>query len=175
MQEAVARKPGRPRKELHTGDIKIEQKAPIENREDLDGEVIEASQDVLDRDYLNRLAFNEEPVTIRIEPGREKNSPRDIFCSVNGKGAEILVGGKWATWNNGYLPVATVLTVKRKYVEVLLRMKHDEVATEVRDRESERPLNMLTRDTSPVANMTIIRDDNPRGVDWATEIRSRRA
>ena len=53
----------RNRRELHMGDIKIEQKDSIVSIEDHKPDIIFAEPDT-SLDYLSLLAFNEEPVTI---------------------------------------------------------------------------------------------------------------
>ena len=52
----------RNRRELHMGDVKIEQKAAIASIEDHKPDVILAEHDT-SLDYLSDLAFNEEPET----------------------------------------------------------------------------------------------------------------
>ena len=159
----------RTRREVHVGDTKIEQKADIESIEDFQPDIIVAqpSQD----DYVDALAFNEEPVTIRLEPSAEKFASPWVPCWVNGKGAEVLMGNKWVEF--GYLPVSKQLTTKRKYVEVLLRSKRDSVQTNVIERDNEDPRNIVERSTSSTALFSIIEDRNPKGAEWATELRRR--
>jgi hypothetical protein len=94
-----------------------------------------------------------------------------VPCWVNGKGAEVLVNGKWVEF--GYLPVSQMLTTKRKYVEVLLRSKRDSVNTNVIERDNEDPQNIIERSTTSTALFSIIEDRNPRGAEWATELRRR--
>jgi hypothetical protein len=121
--------------------------------------------------YLADLAMNEEPVTIRIEPSSEKNAPQAYPIWVNGRGAECFINGRWVEII--YLPVGIALTVKRKYLGVLISAKTDTVTTRMTDMEGERPNNMVTRQTSAVANFSILEDANPRGANWAQELRRR--
>jgi len=158
------------RRELHVGDIPIEQKADILDIHDHESDVIVAHT-VEKSDYLDELTFNEEPVTIRLEPSAEKFASKWVPCWVNGKGAEVLVNGKWVEF--GYLPVSQMLTTKRKYVEVLLRSKRDSVNTNVIERDNEDPQNIIERSTTSTALFSIIEDRNPRGAEWATELRRR--
>src|SRR5262245_46624102 len=102
MSDAQTNPVRRPSHELFTGDIKMEQKPTIESREDLAEDVVVAEKP-LGKDYQDELAFNEEPITIRIERSGEKFAPPVIDCWVNGKGAEVVVNGKWVAL--GYLPV----------------------------------------------------------------------
>jgi hypothetical protein len=71
--ETVAPPVRRNRRELHMGDVKIEQKAAIASIDDHKPDVILAERDT-SLDYLSELAFNEEPVTIRLEPTAEKHA-----------------------------------------------------------------------------------------------------
>ena len=158
----------RPRPELHTADIGIQQKDTIESREDLANEVIAAPEDVLKADYAERLAFNEEPVTIRIERSAEKYAPSVVDCWCNGKGAEVLSQGRWV--ETGYLPIGMPVTTKRKYVEILARSKVDSVNTKVEDRDSEKPLNLIERSTSSRAPFSVLEDRNPKGAAWLTSL-----
>ncbi len=157
--------------ELHTYDIKIRQNA------DLVGELQDRTPDIIigekvvDKDYFDELAFNEEPVTIRIEPSPEKNAAAHFPVWVNGKACEVLMNGQWV--EVGYLPVSTVLTVKRKYVEVIMRAKIDTIQTDVIEVDGRDPRNVVKRFTSAVHSFSIIRDDNPLSAAWLTELRSR--
>ena len=150
---------------FHTNDVKIEQKKPIETREDVDNVII--AEPNLQKDYADALAFAEEPVTIRIERSSEKFAPKvvDLWC--NGKGAEVLTNGRWVEMK--CLPVGVPVTTKRKYVEILFRSKVDSIETNVvKEPDSER--NMIDRHTSARSPLSIIRDDNPLGVEWASRM-----
>ena len=133
-------------------------------------EIVRAEQ-LPSGDYGDELAFNEEPITIRLEPTAEKNAPTSFPIWVNGKGAEVFQNGRWD--EIAYLPVGKVLITKRKYVEVIIRAKLDAVHTEVSDPESENPRNVVKRFTSAVHSLSILEDRNPRGVAWLTELRRR--
>lgn len=163
------------RTELHSSDVKIAQ------HDDLVGDLAGRKGDIVtgeritmnnvSNDYLDELAFNEEPVTIRIEPSSEKNAAAHFPIWVNGKGGEVLINGEWVPV--GYLPVNTVLTIKRKYVEVLMRAKIDTVTTDVIEEKNKDPINKVKRFTSAVNSFSIIKDDNPLSQAWLTEIRRR--
>src|ERR1044072_8806889 len=112
------------RREIHTADVKIDQKAPIIG-EVRTPEIVKAEQ-LPSNGYAEELAFNEEPVTIRIAPSTEKNAARHIYCAVNGIGCEVWTKGQWVHMQ--YIPVGQVLTVKRKYIEVLIPAKRDEIS-----------------------------------------------
>lgn len=154
--------------EVSTADVKIEQKPTIASRKDLESEVTVAPEDVLKADYAAALAFNEEPVTIRIERSAEKFAPNVVDCWCNGKGAEILVNGRWV--ETGYLPVGSPVTTKRKYIEILARSKVDTLNTRVEDRDSEKPQNLIDRYTSSKAPFSVLEDRNPKGAAWLTSL-----
>src|SRR4051812_48246014 len=105
---------------VHTDDIKIDQKSPLVEGADRAPEIVVADKPITN-DYADALAFFEEPVTIIINPSTEKNAARHVPVWVNGKGCEV--------WNNqingwfemAYIPVGQPLTIKRKYLEVLVR------------------------------------------------------
>ena len=156
----------RAREEFHTSDVKIDQKPQIETRADLEGEVVVAEPS-LEKDYADALAFAEEPITILIERSSEKFAPKvvDLWC--NGKGAEVLMNGRWL--ETKCLPIGIPVTTKRKYVEILARSKVDSIETTVvKEPESEK--NLIDRHTSSKAPFSVIEDKNPKGVEWLTRI-----
>lgn len=165
---AVARMAAR---ELHTGDMPIDQKPDISDHTEYDGDVVLVDRGMIDMDYASALAFMEEPVTIRLEPSGDRNSVNVFPVWVNGKGAEVFENGRWR--EIGYLPVGQVITVRRKVIEVIARAKVDNIQTDVTDRESERPNNTIQRYTTAVHSFSVLQDANPRGVAWLTEIRRR--
>lgn len=153
----------RPPTETHTGDLAIEQKPVISGREDLEGEIVLAPE-VLQADYNEALAFAEEPITIRVERTGEKNAPRAIDLWCNGKGAEVLINGRWVAL--GVFPVGIVVTTKRKYAEILARSKLDNVETDSGSTMDAVDKNDIIRNTSARAPFTVIQDKNPKGVAW---------
>lgn len=156
-------------KEVHSDDIKIEQKAPIGDLEEFEGDVIEATN-VINKDYADELVFNEEPVTIRIEPSSEKLAPRHFPVWVNGKGAEVFMNGRWLEM--AYLPVGATVTIKRKYLAVIAMAKRDTIQTKVvKHDESEE--NLIERFTSAATSFSVIEDKNPKGSAWLSELRRR--
>ena len=159
------------RQPLHSDDIKIEQKSDISDEPaEYKGDIVKAEK-LPSKAYLEELAFNEEPITIRLEPTAEKNAPTSFPVWVNGKGCEFFLNGRW--YENAYIPVGRVITTKRKYVEVIIRAKIDTLQTEVKEPESETPHNIVKRFTSAVHSFSIIEDKNPKGVAWLTELRRR--
>lgn len=177
MESATATptKPSARKRELHTADMPIRQHSSI-TMPDLD-QAFERDSDVeiftekqLQQHRAEALAFNEEPMMIRIEPSSEKNAPKCVDCWVNGKGAEVfdVQDNRWYAY--GALPVGRVIITRRKYVEVLARSKKDDVSTEVIGPETEKPENKVHRHTSQRAVFTVIDDRNPKGAEWLSRL-----
>lgn len=159
-----------PRQELHSDTMPVEQMPPIADTSAYDGDII-LTEDVLKKEYADELAFNEEPVVIRIEPSSEKNAAGAFPVWVNGQPAQVFQQGQWR--EIGWLPVGQVLTVKRKVLEVIIRAKIDTIQTKILDEDGERPNNVIQRFTSPVHSFSILEDRNPRGPAWVQELRRR--
>ena len=170
-----------PRQELNSDMLpKTEQMPPIsDDPSAYDGDIItgEPLREIahgkgkLSADYLAELAFNEEPVTIMLEPSADKNAASAFPIWVNGKRAEVYQNGAWQ--EIGYLPTGRELIVKRKVLEVIIRAKIDTVSTKILDENGERPNNIISRFTSPVHSFSILEDRNPRGPAWVAELRRR--
>jgi hypothetical protein len=159
------------RQELHSDKLPpVQQMPPVTNASAYDGDVV-LTERTHEQDYLEELAFMEEPVMIRLEPSSDKNAAMAFPVWVNGRMAECLINGRWV--EIGYLPTGQVLTVKRKVLEVIIRAKVDTVHTEIRQMDSERPDNRVQRFTSPVHSFSIIEDRNPKGPAWVQELRRR--
>jgi len=155
----------RARTELHTDDIEIAQKPIIESRDDLIDEIVIAPE-VLQKEYQDALAFAEEPVTIRVERSSEKFAPKFIDLWCNGKGAELLMNGKWV--ETKVIPVGVPVTTKRKYVEILARSKVDSIETHSGKKDEHSEINEIERHTSSKAPFSVIMDRNPKGAAWLT-------
>ncbi len=156
------------RHEMHSSDVAIEQKPTLgDDPSEYGGEIIFA-QKVIEKDYADELAFNEEPVTIRLEPSSDENAPTSFPVWCNGKGAEVFQQGRWD--EIGYLPMGKVLVVKRKVVAIIANAKLDKIRTEITDQESERPNNRVRRMTSAAGVFSVLHDPNPRGPAWLTEL-----
>ena len=159
------------KKEFHTGEVAIEQKDPLVTAEDhanRGGETIEAHNVLPSKVYAQQLAFMEEPVLIRLEPSSEKNAATMFPVWNNGKGCEAWINGRWREIT--YIPVATEVTIKRKYVAILAGAKIDSVTTEIQDEKSERPRNITNRVTTALVTFSILEDKNPLGRAWLTEL-----
>lgn len=157
---------------LRTDQVEIDQAKPIEAEDDRRTIVQADLTAVGSKEYLERLAAGEEPIEIQIEPSNDPNAPHSYYCAVNGKGAEVLdPHGNWQPID--WVPVGVRLTMKRKYVEVLVRAKRDRVTTEHDGPNVPDPRNRIVRQTSAVANVTIVNDPNPRGPAMFAELRRR--
>lgn len=156
-------------KEVNTADLPITQKADIDlDQPIIHGEALANVAGDVDHaaDYLARLKFNEDPVTIIInETGKETDYPEThVPVQVQGKGAEVFYDGKWISicW----LPIGQEITTKRKYLEALLRSKSETVRTQHDDATVERPRNMLRRSNTANYPVQIMEDRNPLGREW---------
>lgn len=170
-----------PRAPLDSRSISIEQKpdvplpltdpggnpVPIEREPE-----IVTSDKPFTKAYYDELAFNEEWVKIRLEPTAEKNASTHFPIWVNGKGCEVLQPNGRID-EIAYIPVGLPVTIKRKYVEVIVRAKLDTIQTKVLDETSENPHNIVNRFTSAVHSFSILEDKNPLGIEWLTELRRR--
>jgi hypothetical protein len=123
----------------------------------------------ISNDYLEALAFNEEPVRIRIEAGSDENPQMTVDCWCNGKGAEIFnpTTKRWLETN--CLPVGLVIITKRKYVEILARSKSMRVRTPDHGDGKNIDNNTVTRHHSRAHVFSVI-GDSERGVEWLTQI-----
>jgi len=166
------------RKELHTSEVRIEQLPPVSEQGMTDTESLLPRTHVVDqathpsftKDYYDELAFNEEPVTVRFSPGMDRFAPKFVDCSVNGKGIEVLMNGRWMEVFQ--VPINANVTMKRKYLEVFARCKHTDVIARSRGVtfDGSQPIN----DTIPTTNLkhpfSVLEDRNPRGAEWLTRI-----
>jgi len=164
-----------PVRELTTGDNagNIEQKPDIVGDaalRDREPEIVSAEQ--VGKAEIAQLAFNEEPVTVILQPSSEKNAAKFLPVWVNGKGCEVWSESRRSWLEIGYLPVATKLTIKRKYLEVIIRAKLDTVSTDVdhRDDPKQNPVNRVTRFTTPLQSVSVLHDANPLGAEWLVEL-----
>ena len=166
---------GRPPKnrEYSTADMPVGQLPPLK-MPNLDEPLIRVADEIepvdtpLMTEHMKLLAFNEEPVTIRLERSGEKFAPTQVPVQVNDRRAELLIDGKWI--QIGWLPVGQVITTKRKYVEVLARSKPIDIKTEHDDANVENPENRIVRYTRSRFPFSVIRDSNPLGAEWLQRI-----
>lgn len=120
-------------------------------------EEIAALDSPMEKDYFKEVEFMEDVLTIRIEPGREKNAPQLIDVYVNGRAEWVPVGKPWK--------------LKRKYVEVLARAKPMSIQTSHESaEESADPQNRVIRSVSSMHPFTVINDPSQKGYEWLTRI-----
>lgn len=108
----------------------------------------------IDRDYMAQLAFNEEPVTIRINTTTSKTDASVPAVYVNGRSQFFIRG----------VPI----TVRRKFVEGLARAKTMMVET-VQNNNVDG--GMIARTSQLRYDFTLIEDKNPRaGHEWLQKL-----
>ena len=149
-------------KEIHSGDIASKQKPDINLALDTDLTLVRQNENIIvdahgvNDDYLKDLAFMEEKVTIRLERTNEKHASEMISLGVNGR--------------TEWLKVGEVVSVARKYLEVLARCKSDIITTIAPSAGGSDVVNRLSRNSSQKHPFSIIADPNPRGAEWITGI-----
>lgn len=121
-------------------------------RQSLESAVIEPVDRVVSKKKLDALAFNEELITIRIaDATNENDNPIP------------------AVWNGGvsqYFERGKEQTVKRKFVEVLARMKRTVYRQDkVKDANGDSTYRQIPQ-TALVYPFSVIEDPNPRGSAW---------
>jgi len=156
--DAIKRPVGRPRKEAHTGDMKLRD-LPVIGGSVLvhEGEpIVLAESSDATKDYLKELSFMEDVMTIRLEKTGEKNAPKWHQFSVNGVTEWVQPGMPWK--------------LKRKYVEVIARAVPWDIQTETGSPQDEHPKNNLVRNPRSRFPFSVIHDPSPRGAEWLTKI-----
>lgn len=162
------------KRELHSESMPIEQRRPLEGDVIMDAsEIVRADASIMNDDEIQSLAFNEEPITVRLDPSSEPNAPDSVYCAVNGRGIELWAEKlkRWVEWK--YAPIGHTFVTKRKYVEVLARSKVDRIVTDYDEPGVARPVNRVRGNTTGYQNFTIVHDPNPKGAAWLTELRRR--
>lgn len=120
------------------------------------GVIDSVDDDVLVSGQAERLAFNEEPIELRIEPRPERNAANVIDVAVNG--------------DRRWLPVGRAIRIQRKFVEVLARAQPFSVTTETGTAMEETPRNLIHRTPFRAIPFSILHDPNPRGAAWLNKI-----
>lgn len=129
----------------------------------------------IEKDYLDRLAMDNDPITILINPGAEENPALVVPVWVNGEGAEVLKENTWIKL--GWLPVGVEVTTKRKHVEALSRARPVKVSTQViggMNGFGEMPENKLVRNARMLNQFSIVEDRNPKGGEWLRRLMAER-
>lgn len=185
MTTATANPPirkGKAKQTVSTADMPIQQKADLVMPE-LDQPINRPADIVrpphgenLRKEELEALAFAEEPVKIEVFHASGDNpSPTTDYIANNGIAAQVLVdnrgnyaqdfgSGRWV--GVGYLIRGVPLITKRKFLGELAKSKQDTIQTEIKDRDSARPQNIIHRRTSAKFPFQVIEDRNPKGVEW---------
>lgn len=115
-------------------------------------------------EYLEELAFYEDPVTIVINPSTHKNAATIFENWCDGRGAEMLINGQWLIIRD--LPVGKPITVKRKIVEQIIRARVMGVQTFHEEPPVASPRNEIARTSSHVHSFSILRDPSPKAQEW---------
>jgi len=145
------------------------QKPVIAESYDPDLDVVVVDIAMLKKEQLERLRFNEEPVTIFIHRSGEKNASKVTdLIAVNGIKAEVLFKNGWVAI--GWLPRGVTLTTKRKYVEQMAHAKVDDVQTKTGHVGDENPENLIERTTRSICSFSVVHDANPLGIPWLQSI-----
>jgi hypothetical protein len=130
--------------------------------------LVESVESPLEKEYLDALKFNEDPLSIVVAGGSEKYAPKFVECWVQGKGIEVLIGNRWHEFKA--IPVNKVVVTKRKYVEVLLRQKRMDVDNVITTTEDGDKQNTITRSLAQVHGISIRHDPSPKGPEWFERI-----
>lgn len=147
-------------KEIHTTDMKVGQDSELILPE---GNVIRPEEPEIAipdgptiSEYAKALAFMEEPVTVMVHETGDTNETPLVDVYVNGV-AQYFVRGE-------------PITCKRKYVEGLVRAKPTAISTDVRERNSENPQNVIHRRSALRYPFSVVEDKNPNGGAWLRKI-----
>jgi hypothetical protein len=100
-------------------------------------------------------AFMHELVTINVHPTTDENSPPYVILSVNGTNCPV--------------PRGRTVDIKRKYVEVLARMKETRYNQIQGDSGRPDDLQLVAR-TGLCYPFDMIEDKNPRGRAWLSKV-----
>jgi hypothetical protein len=113
------------------------------------------NQDADLKSVINEEAFFNEPVTIRVATTTDVNQPPYVHVNVNG--------------SNCVIPRGMAVVVKRKYVEVLARMKETRY-TQSTPNASEPDRIVMNAATGIVYNFEVLEDKNPLGREWFNRV-----
>lgn len=114
-----------------------------------------------------QLAFLEEKVVINILNANDDNQDNFVFLQINGEGA----GDKNIPW----LPRGVDVTVKRKFVEKLMRARPTRYKSRERFDQNGNRTYEQTATSALMYPFITVRDDNPLGDQWRKTIMAERA
>jgi hypothetical protein len=175
LQAAADAAAGKPRQAMHTpvrqrNDVAAEATVPVSTLEipglnkglgtmERPDQTVEPITDIVNfREHAAALAFLEEMVTINIAETGDPNAENPVQLGVNGRQVFIRRG------------VDT--TVRRKYVEMLLRSKPETINTrQVRDGDGD-VKNFVDKRRALKYPFYVVQDDNPMGRAWMRKIAS---
>lgn len=100
-------------------------------------------------------AFMNEMVTVLVHSTTDENQPAQIIVNCNGTNQPIVRG----------LP----MQIRRKYVEILARMKETKYSQVTRNPAAPDQIDMIARHGLAYP-FDLIRDDNPRGRAWLNNV-----
>lgn len=123
------------------------------NDEDTGIELVRGDKDL--NQLLSEESFFNEPVTIQVATTTDENQVPYVHVNVNG--------------TNCVIPRGVPVTVKRKYVEVLARMKETRYTQSVPNPSEPDRIVMNSR-SGQVHNFEVIRDDNKLGGEWLRRV-----
>lgn len=157
--------------EMSSGGLQVPQREVNETQEFQSG--IEVAERMPAQDYADLLKFAEDPITVVLTPSSDPKAAKSVFCAVNGKGAEVWDerSKRWVEFK--WLPVARVLTVKRKCLEVLARSRVDTCATrEVTPTpHANQDGFVLETNTVPTVPFTVRHDPaGAKGAEWFNQV-----
>lgn len=146
-----------PRREVHSDDIPTRTLPPIDDTDNRPNDSIVTLKELPDQDYMDELAFMREPVTIVLNRGREKFAPRFEQFGVNGR----------LVWVETGKPT----TLPRCYIEVIARSQPIDIRTTSGEvAGDELTFNRVERTQSAAFSFSVIKDDNPKGAAWLSQI-----
>jgi hypothetical protein len=129
------------------------------NRDMSEIEPVTANADL--KKLAREAAFMEEFVTIFVHPQAGDNAATHVTLNVNGVNQPVFFGHN--------------TTIKRKYVEVLARMKETGYSQRSANFMNPELSNELIPRSSQVHPFSVIEDKNPKGGAWLAHILSERA
>lgn len=119
---------------------------------------IEAPPDVIDQDWADTMAFNEELVKVIVLESTEKFAEQIVEVGVNGVMQRFIRGEEQ--------------TVKRKYLEQLARAKMTTYTQQkIKDGEDNESYRNVPH-TALRYPFTVTEDQNPRGADWLRMVKA---
>jgi hypothetical protein len=129
----------------------------FEFSDDTDTGVEPVSGNVDFKRIVDDEAFMNEPVTIVIHSSNDENQPGVVVLNVNGVNQPVIRG------------IPTI--IKRKYLEVLIRMKETRYSQNTPNPSEPDRIQTVGR-TAQVYPYEIMEDRNPRGRAWAEHVRA---